>query len=549
MTENLHITNEIHSNGEVELAQIRQERWENAETRCRNMLWSKLHSLDRMENPNVVLSSRKIDFIPYSASLTPAECIALEGIGVDPKEFLPKLTQPQNKSKLLVRPANNITQKAEQKASIQIGDASMVIEQFHGDNNFSYRIKSENDDDAEALKGEILEKTKASFKAHPAYRHIHETVERHEISSDSATFHLNLDEDPQGLLVILNDIGALNWGGQQIQADILNAKFDIKTAVKGALERGAIKNGINSEDFVKVTFGNGVRSTLFLDKHTNDISVTFQTFPEDLYVEKPNQWQGVSEAFIDTICARELFELFARNGLALAQEYKNEMVRIGEAKRFGSVYTQLTREVAKWINRPSRTKVSNILAINSGFQDEFEAEEGEGEFVEEELRKRLEVINTDTVSEPTKVLIELMQNSVDREGFESDLRVTNSEVRVDSHACFDVTSYYLGGAAFGGVTKINVGAVSLLEKTHGGHTFMSLEPIVFNGVKIPKGTLLSQSEDDGGWFVQRLTPFTFDLPQDIAVFGSEIVKSKDIEKDSIQLLGGIGLNQIVRNVT
>lgn len=297
-----------------------------------------------------------------------------------------------------------------------------------------------------------------------------------------------------------------------------------------------------TDDFVKISYGTALRRTIFLDKHTGDVSLTLKQMPEDYYVETANSWvYARSEAFIDSQCATELFDILSKHGLTVADNVRDELVRPEQADRYGSLYTQLTREVAKWVDRPSRTKVSNIFAPQIQEDDYYEPETRQK--IEELLRDAVLSFDLDGVSEPTRVLLGMMQGALARTNEASDLPVTKDEVLIDKSACFDVTLYYLGAATSGGLHSYQEGNVSMLRKSQGGKTFITVHPIEFNGVQLPQGSLFSQA-NDGGWFFQRLTPFTFDNPKDARVFGSEIDKAKDVQKRSVTVLGGMSLADI-----
>lgn len=88
-------------------------------------------------------------------------------------------------------------------------------------------------------------------------------------------------------------------------------------------------------------------------------------------------------------------------------------------------------------------------------------------------------------------------------------------------ACFDVSTYYASSIRERGLTRHVEGAVPMLEKHHGKHTFLLLEPAFLNDVQLPAGSLLAQ-DAQGNWAFLRLTSFCLDNPQDLEVFGSEV---------------------------
>lgn len=546
MTEQITASPEALLTGEQILAGLREERWQNAEDLSSRAMNRALMEVDRINNPSVTLLEENLDFIPYTASLSPAEAIALEAVGVDPRGLAPKLEPTRNKLSRAAQPSPISDDGRKQKGSFSVAGAKLVVEQEpYETTTFSYRILSDDTAEKESFRSNLRDNVAAAFAERPAYNKVHQAIAESGEHPKALTVKLNIDEDPQGVLSVLSDVGLFRWNNAQIQAQILQGGITAKEAITRATEEIAQKNGVVSPDFIKAVYGEGVKHTVFLDSHSGDVTLSLEQEPTDFYVERANQWQEVSEAFIDTQCAKELFDALAEQGLTVSNGIHHELTRAGEAARFGSVYTQLTREIAKWIDRPARTKVSNILAL----QDTASTDKDTGLEVDQEdmLRDLLQKIQLENVSEPTRVLLTMMQEAVSRTALPSDLEVTKGQVHISKSACFDVTTYYIGGAVNGGVRKITEGNVPMLQKTHGGNTYMTLDSSVFNGVKIPKGSLLSKAED-GGWFFQRLTPFSFDNPSDIAVFGSEVAKTKDIEKRSIADLGGMSLARIVERV-
>ena len=81
----------------------------------------------------------------------------------------------------------------------------------------------------------------------------------------------------------------------------------------------------------------------------------------------------------------------------------------------------------------------------------------------------------------------------------------------------------------------------MIKKTSGAKTFLTSAPVTFNGVQIPKGSLMKHEDD--GWALLRLTPFSFDRPDDKLAFGSEINKALDTAEPTIELLGSVSLRR------
>lgn len=546
MSEQINPSVEALLTGEQILAELRAERWHNAEELSSRAMSRAIAQLDRSNEPNVTPLDKNVGFFPYMTALSPAEAIALEGVGIDPVVLVPKSDQSE-KAPANLEPSDVFTGTHEVKGEFAVGGAKLVVEQEpYETNTFSYRVVAENEADEASLRDGLHDRIGKAFADRPAYQKVHEVVGAAGENPDAISVKLHLNEDPKGVLSVLADAGLFRWSNAQIQQQILQGRLTVKDAIVEAVEERAQKDGIESGDFIRASYIDGVKHTIFLDKHTGEISLTLEQQPENYYVERANQWHEMSPAFIDTPYAKELFDLLAAEGLTVSKGVHHEMTRAGDAARFGSIYTQLTREVAKWVATPARTKTSRLVALQEsrlGVQGEEPEDDQEGK-----LRDALGKIQTDGASEPVRVLLEMMQEAIARTSFTSDLNVTNEQVHISKSACFDVMTYYLGGATKQGIHAFEENGVHMLEKTYGGNTFLTLEPIMFNGVKLPKGALFSKADDEG-WFFQRLTPFTFDAPADAAVFGSEVAKTKDIEKDSIAQLGGFSLARLVEHTT
>jgi hypothetical protein len=220
------------------------------------------------------------------------------------------------------------------------------------------------------------------------------------------------------------------------------------------------------------------------------------------------------------------------------------MTRIGSADRFGSIYTQMSREVAKWILSPDRTVVENL----------FEAADDEADVSARDLLQAAPVDHVD--ASPSQTLLRLAQQASDpnRQMVPSALPVTNQYVEMQDKACFDVFQYYLGAAemsesyAPGSLRHASVSSpdgveTKLLEKHYGGETVMLTDETWFNGIKLPQGSLLRRFDD--GYAFLRLTPFTFDRSSDREAFGSEIKKAEQYNEWVIRQGGEVALQRLI----
>ena len=315
--------------------------------------------------------------------------------------------------------------------------------------------------------------------------------------------------------------------------------------------------------------------TLIADKATGQMALGFEPAEEHYYyAERADQLASEkSVPFIETRAGEELLSLLDTAGLMLHPNIQAELVRVGEADRYGSVYTQMSREIAKWVNRDGRRNVTNLFVpfdaalrptAGGGLraldelkwsyeQSRYDAGDNALHAERTYVQERLLALDATATSEPTKVLIGLAQASFKRDAQPNDtvkeLPVTASDIEIRSRACFDVAAYYLGAANEArvhgdGLRQVNVSGVPMLEKTHGSHTFMLQEGAVLHGVLLPKGTLMQRGAD-GGWAMLRLTPFCFDNPEDQVATGSELAKAYANETRAIANIGGASLAHII----
>lgn len=276
--------------------------------------------------------------------------------------------------------------------------------------------------------------------------------------------------------------------------------------------------------------------------------------------------------FIETECAYDFFVALDEAGLRLhSLEIEAEMIAVDKAESSGSVYTTISRELAKWVNRDEKICIDNLFALKteeakttpySMFDSLYDAEAAweYGQynmrdfdtFPKEEVKERLLSIDTTPMGEAAKTLFDLAQGALSRTDAPcedvTELSVTNSDIRLYKGTCSDVASYYIGARDLQGLLQnVEHDGVPMLEKLHGEHTFMLQRETILNGVQLPKGTLM-QRGDDGGWAMLRLTPFCFDTQNDQLVFGSELEKAKQRHGIIIRGLGGTSLKHLAKDL-
>lgn len=387
----------------------------------------------------------------------------------------------------------------------------------------------------------IIEKIREGFLMSPAHQAIRELAESFKDGSvpekvTSGTFPVQ--ENPLGTVVALESFGVVNSIAhgkiERVEklTDALGSSVgDFSKVVKGGIMRGWEE--AEDEGVVTYTKKGEVIQRFSLEKATGLGQFEVEQNPSYFYSEHADQAaHAESVPFVETRCAYELAGLLDQHGLKFNDTYVQEMTKTaGNKDRFGSIYTEMSREIAKWVNRPERTLVTNLFVPKESA-------------TEHDIRERITSMDVSQMSEPTQVLVEMTQQAITRpENPDSDLPITDKDILMQKGSCYDVTTYYIAGAKNLMLVEPEPG-VSLLEKANnGGHTFLSTQPLRFNGVTVPKGGLFSAQDD--GWALLRLTPFTFDNEADRLATGAEMPKTIAIEKTAIQVIGGTALEHLV----
>lgn len=291
------------------------------------------------------------------------------------------------------------------------------------------------------------------------------------------------------------------------------------------------------------------------------------------YLEKANQAEARSLPFIETECARNMSDFLESAGLMFHPKLQAEMISMGESDRYGSVYTQLTREIAKWVDDPKRFQLRELFVLDdqnfsaasmmdgslgagiraiSKYEDYLAQQDPN--IVEQQIRSAYSSAQHTVDGESAGVLFGMIDGVMARadhpdDEWPTDLPVTSENIQIKDGACFDVVAYYMGAASDrSGLTTEEQEGVSLLHKTHGVDTYLTQEPITFNGVPLPKGSLFSKDKS-GSWAFLRLTPFAFDEPQDQLAFGSEMSKMFINEEQAVRRIGDTTLSSLVERVS
>lgn len=309
-----------------------------------------------------------------------------------------------------------------------------------------------------------------------------------------------------------------------------------------------------------------VSTFVTIDAEQGTAQVRWMQNPDYAYQERANQSdQETSIPFIETECARELSSALDEAGLMFHPRFQREMVAVSSLDdRYGSIYSEMSRQIAKWVNDPARLDITELFVGANpeyiGKADKhalYAYEHSEKTLDTAEVAKALATIDSSQMGEPAAFIINASQQCLDRaqsdESIASDLPVETGEVKMRDGSCFDVAGYYIASAAdgpseVGGLDHMTVNGVSMLEKSRhgraGAHTFLTTQAMKFNGVDIPKGALLARSKNHK-WSFLRLTPFTFDSESDRAATGSELAKGLQQLETAARQLGPITLETFI----
>lgn len=374
---------------------------------------------------------------------------------------------------------------------------------------------------------------------------------------------VDLFEDPLGSLTFLDSTGLNTDAVKRIRSGE-TAEFVLHDVLSGLDDRWGVRRQ-ERDGVVSHSWGNDIICRVLGDE-SGRMSFVMQRNPMSDYAERANQSSESSIPFIETACAKEICAWLDDSGLAFAPGVVGTLVKTGEADRYGSVYTALSREIAKWINRTPQGRIRNVFVRNTDALGEallkrdlrsleqfsldawYEGEAGDDPYVIEKLA----AYNPDERlgGEASVMLLSLARSAVTRPNFSSELPTTDRDVSIKTGACFDVLSYYMQASDstfMGGEPKLDVvseNGVDMLHKTHGKETFLLVRPTMFRGVELPKGSLMSR-QVDGGWAFLRLTPFAFDNPIDQEAFGSELSKAYASESRTVARVGGVSLSMLV----
>lgn len=514
--------------------------------KCADKLARNVVNLDPINSADISLTHVYDEgYWTDNLTLNAGDVMGLEALGLD--DVVGDLLQPGVEDQLL----------AEKK----LAGLDLTIKRYG--RGLTYRLAPNSESKAESkrdLSPEIVAAVSQRYQSSPGHRELHKIAANYgslaELPPKITTDAFDPTQDPLGSIAFLSDIGLVRPARiLELMKSGKDFTAILQEQILNVSEYTAVKK--DEPDYTLFTWGKGVKRQLAINKSTGTFQYAITRNPDDFYPELANQSPEYSVPFVETECAQQINDWLDANDLMFSPAVQRTIMDTKEADRFGSVYTQLSREVAKWVNQPSRTAVSNLFCKREPSllgKKLIEKNYGMDDYVDEEsltdesyIKQQLTKIDFSNFGESAAVLMGMVNQAVNRETFQSQLKVTDKNIKIRDGACFDVISYYLGGAydelGLNGQasSQVEISGVSMLEKFTGAHTFLLQEPTLFNGVTLPKGSLMAK-QDDGGWAFLRLTAFAFDNPKDQeAAGGSEISKAYIHEAEAIKRIGGMTL--------
>lgn len=249
-------------------------------------------------------------------------------------------------------------------------------------------------------------------------------------------------------------------------------------------------------------------------------------------LEAGDQTKVVTEPFLDTKTGIELTDILQDSGLEPSSRLSMILAGIPEkgtdqgSKRYGNSYSELSREVAKFVNNPERS-------LESLFAGD----------VELARKKILDIDLANVENGPVVLLLGLLKDSISRDPDTeqaSSVPVFNGYIRMKAGSCKDAEVKFteaLQPPKMLGQRMKNLGVadaapgVKMLHKVDlGDPTAINPEPIWYKGVLLPAGSLFQRSINKAGqteYAFVRVTSFTFDAEEGRDAFTWQFVDTMD----------------------
>jgi hypothetical protein len=236
--------------------------------------------------------------------------------------------------------------------------------------------------------------------------------------------------------------------------------------------------------------------------------------------------QSRCEAFIERPTGQTLLEALKHANLKFSPDFEKFLTMDKTSNfndRYGGAYTHFSRLLAKILWSRKLDRITDLFVNQKNGQPSLE-----------ELSLLADYPSTDSgFSILQDILRQLLDRDIDDDN--SDISVLPTKIDVSDGACFDVSTYYCQALNYGQLYLKLINGKAFLLKTHGARTLINLQPIWFNGINLPKGSLFTMTDENEFAFL-RLTPFMFDNREDmVSAFGSEVIKAEDNGEDLLEV--------------
>jgi len=350
-----------------------------------------------------------------------------------------------------------------------------------------------------------------------------------QLMRDTSRFEDNqsfsLVDQPLTTAVVFEQLGLFGIYAPKLRPEEVH---DIQqTAINRILQAGERRANLHSDgtvNSINCSFGEGILLRFIPDDPATTVDTLAQSSwrlmgekdLDPLLKEKGNQAPSVKcESFIHRSTGQAIIVAMERAGLRFSADFEQFVVSSRSHEydeRYGGVYTQLSRVFAKCIWSGSIDRLKNVFVSATGAPPSVD-----------ELWLLAE---HETENEGVRHIQALLAQILNNPSDQSEIEPTETQVKIQNGACFDVTSYYCQAVSQNKTYARKINGKPFLLKTHGSNTLMNAEPIMFKGINLPRGSLFTIG-GDGKLAFLRFTPFMFDTREDmVSSFGTEVLKAE-----------------------
>ncbi len=232
---------------------------------------------------------------------------------------------------------------------------------------------------------------------------------------------------------------------------------------------------------------------------------------------------SVAEPFIQSKTATEFINTTTQQGLQPTEHLQALLAGSKDAvdRRYGNSYSELGREIAKYVNDPTRSAARL-----------FEGDETT-------VRQTLAEMDTQNLtSDPAKVVLGLLSQTMGRlpeAAADSSIPVYEGRVHMKDMSCKDVENAYAEGTDLRTLTLQPVGNTVMAVRQKGeARSAINLEPVRYKGVDLPAGSLFQVH--DGEFMFVRPTAMQFDKAAGKDAYGWQYHEGGNYEGSSNEIL-------------